>query len=251
MQTKFTFPNSAGQDLASVLNVVDEKQDNPIIINVHGFASNKNGSTSKVAAAFNQARFNTFNFDITGHGESEGEFADITISQAVKDLLSAIESLKLKGFEDYAFQGSSFGGLVCLLAATQSDPKFLILRAPVSNYADQKLEHMTLEQITTWREQGYINLKVTDKITKRVNYGYLQDFKRNDGYAAALEVAAPTLIVHGTNDQDVLIAQSRKLVKRLVRGELLEIKGAGHGFSEQEHFDFVLDKIVDFAKAHQ
>jgi len=69
----------------------------------------------------NRRKFSTFRFDFFGHGESAGEFADMTISETVDDVRSAVLFLKSSGYDRMGLVGSSFGGFASILAAGQSN----------------------------------------------------------------------------------------------------------------------------------
>jgi len=56
------------------------------------------------------------------------------------------------------------------------------------------------------------------------------------------------LVVHGDQNTIVPIEQSLKLVNFLPEGKLLEIKGAEHKYTNNEHFDTMIDSVFHFVK---
>src|SRR5262249_48645055 len=66
----------------------------------------------------------------------------------------------------------------------------------------------------------------------------------------------PTLLVHGTKDDDVPYAQSAAVAKELARHqvahELVTVEGAGHGVSgvDRKVADGAYDKALAFIRAH-
>jgi alpha/beta superfamily hydrolase len=97
--TKIYFKNKKGNKLCGVLVSPDNKN-HPIVILCHGFHSTKDNNTNtRLKELLKDKSIATFRFDFFGHGESEGKFEDITVSQAVEDLLSAIDLLKKKGYK--------------------------------------------------------------------------------------------------------------------------------------------------------
>jgi acetyl esterase/lipase len=66
--------------------------------------------------------------------------------------------------------------------------------------------------------------------------------------------SAPTLIIHGTNDDVVPIDQSRKLRDALSRAgvevKLVEIEGEGHLFLPPEGRDRMIREAMDFLRRH-
>ena len=95
MQEKIHFSNSKGNKICGILSNPTSETNVPVIILCHGFTTSKDGSTNtKLEKIFNNHKIATFRFDFFGHGESEGNFEDITISEAVDDILNAIKYKK-------------------------------------------------------------------------------------------------------------------------------------------------------------
>ena len=136
MKQKITFQNSKGDNIVGILSNLSENVDVPIIVLCHGFSSGKDSPTYvDLEEQLNSKGVATFRFDFYGHGESDGEFEDITISEAVDDALKAIEFVKGKGFSKVGLFGSSFGGITTLMVASQVDDLLVLgLKAPVSDY---------------------------------------------------------------------------------------------------------------------
>jgi alpha/beta superfamily hydrolase len=71
----------------------------PIIVLCHGFTTSKDGRTYvQLEEILNVKNFSTLRFDFFGHGESAGRFAEITISEAVDDVRSAVRFVKESGY---------------------------------------------------------------------------------------------------------------------------------------------------------
>ncbi|GAH38486.1 unnamed protein product, partial [marine sediment metagenome] len=84
----------------------------------HGFSTCKDSYTYvRLEEILNGKGISTFRFDFFAHGESEGEFEDITISEAVDDILNAIRFLKESGYLKIGLVGSSFGGIASVIVA--------------------------------------------------------------------------------------------------------------------------------------
>ncbi|OGK38484.1 hypothetical protein A3F03_03260 [Candidatus Roizmanbacteria bacterium RIFCSPHIGHO2_12_FULL_41_11] len=65
-------------------------------------------------------------------------------------------------------------------------------------------------------------------------------------FAAAKKITIPTLIVHGNQDEEVPVSQSRQLVQTLQNGTLIEIKGADHRYSGKGQMEQLISAIDDF-----
>lgn len=240
------FKNSNNDNLSGILS--NPKNSNTVVILAHGFNSNKNKDTYIIYQnLINDLGFASFRFDFYGHGESNGKFEDITVSEGVDDILSAIRLLKQNGFQKVGLLGSSFGGAASLLAAAKTnDLNALILRSAVSSYEEFERNRRGPEEIKKWEQDGFIEVW-TEEHPKRLNYAFFQDLKNHNGYAAGRNIRIPTLIMHGDSDTIVPVEQSMRLHKEIPQSELLIIKGAGHRYTDnKELFGKELEKIKKF-----
>ncbi len=252
MNEKVYFKNSKGQKLVGILSNPTNDKDKPIIILCHGFSTNRDsGKNLNLEKIFGDKGISTFRFDFYGHGESEGKFEDITISEAVDDVLNAIKFLKEEGYKRIGLVGSSFGGISGLMAASKTNELcVLALFCPVSNYKDRDLEKKSEQELKEWKRKGYRMYVSGDGRKLKLNYTFFLDYDNNNGYKAAERVDVPTLIVHGDADESVPVKQSKKTASILKNCKLEIIKGSDHRFSKPEHFDKVLNLISEFIVEH-
>ena len=220
----------------------------PLVVLCHGFTTSKDGRTYvRLEERLNQKAFSTFRFDFFGHGESAGELANITISEAKDDVLNAIRFVKDSGYERIGLMGSSFGGFASILAAGQSDDLFVLaLKSPVSDYLGLLITRDHDIDIKTWRQKGFIFVEASDGQNVRLNYSFFADAEIIQGYALAGNIKAPTLIVHGDQDETVPLVQSQKAADFIPDCRLEIIEGADHTYSDPPHFEKMLDLISDF-----
>lgn len=248
MIEKTYFTNSNGLKLCGVLSNPANDVSRPIMILCHGFTTSKDNKTNtQLEFLFNEKNIATFRFDFFGHGESEGKFEDITVSEAADDILCAIEYLKRLGYAKIGLFGSSFGGAASIIAASKSnDLGILVLKSPVGDYLERELSRSTKAQLEEWKNRGYKDYFDSKGNKYKLNYTFFDDFSNNDGFKAAEKIKIPTLIVHGDADESVPIEQSKKIVGILSNGKLEIISGANHHYSDPEHYKKHLDFVVDF-----
>lgn len=249
---KLYFKNSKGDRLCGILSGSDKDSTKPIVILVHGFASTKDRNTYlDLEKRFNKQGINVFRFDLYGHGESEGKFEDLTISEAADDVLNAISFVKSKGYRKVSLMGSSFGGMASFLAAAKSkDVLVLALKAPVSDYLGKITADVSHYPIKEWKEKGFIYYIDTKREKHKLNYSFFQDAEKVNGYKAAAAITIPTIIVHGDKDQNVPLLQSKELAKVIKNSKLEIIKGADHSFFQPEDFEEAHRLIVEFVAKH-
>lgn len=247
MEQKIYFTNSKGDKLVGVLSNPSGKNDVAMII-CHGFRSDKNGESSQaLQKEFNKHGVSTLRFDFYGHGESGGAFADVTVTEAAGDALSAITFLKNRGYKKTGLIGTSFGGIAAIIAASKSDDlSALALRCPVSDYWDRELHKSGEAGINEWKKQGYKEYYDLEGKAHKLKYSFLEDFNKNNAYEAAKKIKIPTIIVHGDADEVVPVAQSEKLAKTIKSSRLEIIKGADHNFSRETDFKKSISLVVDF-----
>ncbi len=248
MEEKLYFKNSNGLNLCGILSNPSSDSKKTIIILCHGFGSSKNSRTYvELQRRLNKFQLSTFRFDFFGHGESEGKFKDITISEAIDDILCAIKLLKSKSYSELGLIGSSFGGIASIITASKVNDLFVLaLKSPVSNFEDKFLATTSKEAMDKWKKKGYHYYVRSDGERKKINYTFFEDCKNNDGYDAAKKIKIPTLIVHGDNDESVPISQSKKTATLIQRCTLKIIRGADHQYSKPEDFEKMIELISKF-----
>lgn len=248
MEEKVFFANSKGIKLCGILSTSTKNKDKPLIILSHGFGSNKNSKTYvRLQEVFNRYNLSTLRYDFFGVGESEGDLEDITISEAVDDILSAIKFLKIKEYNKIGLFGSSFGGMASIIAASKTKDIFVLtLKSPVSNYFDKLNHQFSRDEVRTWKKNKYINYTTSDGRIHKLNYMFYEDSKNNDGYVAAQNIEVPTLIVHGDADKTVPIEQSKKIASIINNCKLEILQGTEHRYTRSEDFERMLDLISSF-----
>jgi len=248
MREKLSFENSKGDKLVGVLSNPNGSVDVPIVILCHGFSSSKESKTfTSMERGLNRFGIASFRFDFYGHGESDGKFEDITISEAVDDILRAIDFLKGKGYSRIGLLGSSFGGISSIMAASKSDDLVVLaLKGPVSDYKEVELLRKGLDVIERWRESGFMTHCKSDGTPLKLNYSFYEDIKNNNGYQAAEKIKIPVIIVHGDADEVVPLEQSKKTCEIIEDCRLEIIPGANHRFKEGDSFERSIDFFVDF-----
>ena len=218
-QEKINFKNSCGFTLSAIFE--GETKVAPVVVMCHGYDSSKNSeSNAKLAAELLKRGLSIFRFDFTGCGESEGELSDLIPSQGLDDLKSAVKAIGLKQFSLY---GSSFGGHVSLMYASENPVSSLALKAPVSDYA----------------------FVVSEEISERRKL-FIADTKNLNMFEKERNIKCPVLVVHGDSDDVVLIEQSKKLVQNLAGEKRLEIlPGITHNI-RGEALEKTIALIADF-----
>lgn len=252
METSFRFRDAAGHQVAGVLTVPAETSDRLTVL-CHGFLSHKNSSTNKaLTRTLVERGIATLRFDFFGQGESDGPFEAISVTTAHGQALAAVAWAADHGYRAIGLIGSSFGGLVALLAAAD-EPRLrcLGLKCPVPDFPELLRLEFGPEGMAEWEQTETIPDVTGGPGRLRLRYGFFDDCLRHDGYGAAEKVTIPTLIVQGDRDELVPLHQAQRLHARLQGTARLEIvQGADHGFSNADHFHRMIALLADWVTAH-
>lgn len=117
MDIPLPFQDSRGHLVSAVLAVPPHETDRLVLL-CHGFLSNKNSTTNTALTRLLLAGgIATFRFDFFGQGDSQGPFESITLTTALDQALRALDLIRARGYRRIGLMGSSFGGLVAILAA--------------------------------------------------------------------------------------------------------------------------------------
>jgi len=159
--------------------------------------------------------------------------------------------LKESGYRKIGLMGSSFGGMASIMAASKvNDLYVLALKSPVSDYSSLIQAREDEHEVKEIKEKGFTYVTDLEGEKHKLNIAFFIDAQKADGYEAAKKIKIPTLIVHGNKDDAVPIEQSKKTASLMDNCRLEVIEGADHGYSNDEHFDEMLDLISKFIIEH-
>ncbi|NTV23767.1 MAG: alpha/beta hydrolase, partial [Nanoarchaeota archaeon] len=192
-------------------------------------------------------------FDFSGNGCSEGKFESMTLTKEIRDLGEAIDCMhekKQNGQQRLAIIGFSMGGLA---GAVQSSMDSRInLYVGVSPLVDPKKTFRRIlkdKGFEDWKIKGFANVQSINPFTqKKLNFSFMDDFRRYDINDAAKKLAIPCLIIHGDHDRIVETEEVRKLAASIRDCNLEIIKNASHYWENPIHRIISYRMIVDFLK---
>lgn len=250
---RIRFANRQGLKLAGCLHQPDCQPLAGVVL-THGFRGTMEGGGKAVELAERLAGMGylVFRFDFTGAGESEGDFASITLSRQVSDLQSALDWLEGRFSIPWLVVGRSFGGSTALAAASVDHRiKGLCLWAT------------PLDLAGTFRnalEKLYDNLMAGQEVAVTDDHGtafrlkpdFIQDLCQHDLYQKLKDVAGrPILFLHGAIDSTVNLEQVERGF-RLAEPpkELVIIPDGDHQFTRtwQKAWDALFDWLNRVAR---
>ena len=200
---------------------------------LHGLASDRRGEKACAFAEALTAQGHGFAaLDVTGHGESDGEIRSLTLSRQIEDATAFLVYLREReGWSGrIALIGSSLGGLTAAWTATLRPDLVsgLVLLAPAFRLVDNELASMGPARAADWERSGATTL-VSPWITIHLDWTLVLDWRRHDHASLPMRVHCPTLILHGTADDQVPIGDSRVFAAAASDDiALVEIAGGDH-----------------------
>lgn len=248
MEEKVVFHNSKGNRLIGVLIDANGNKEKLVVLFVHGHSSSKyTKNFVKLSELLKEKGMSSFRIDLYGHGESDGKFEDCNVTEAVDDILKAIDYLKKKGYHRIGLLGSSFGGISSMVAASKTnDLDFLVLKSPVSNYKEKYLATNGKAFLDQWKKEKVRDYDASEGKVLRLKYSFYEDALKNDAYKAAPLINVPTLIVHGDQDEAVPVEQSIKISRIFSKCKLVIVEGSDHVYTQLHHRDEMLKVISEF-----
>lgn len=252
MMEKILIP--ARNQLAALLFTATGRSANtPLIIFCHGFTGSKEGrgKALELAEVLATHGYASLLFDFSGHGESRGQFENITLSGQISDLNSVIAFSRRLGWRKVITLGRSFGGTTVLFhAATHTGAVSGVCAwaAPArvyelfTGFTDIDPEAVTdpNERIPLVGDEGVVHVKKA----------LFADLEKYDYRKAAVGMPEmPVLLIHGTHDAVVPVQEAHLWQESLgEKSELVLIPRGDHQFSQ--HYQLVWQKFLNWLQVH-
>jgi putative redox protein len=227
---KVSYLNPKGLRLTGLLYSSRKKGD--VLIVCHGFTGSKEGGgrALEMAEELGKRGYATLLFDFSGNGESEGDFADISLTGQINDLKSSVDFCLGLGFERIIVSGRSFGGTtaLCYGGADRRVAGVCTWAAP-----SEPFDLFNPRRGQPLVEKGGLVPLTGEQGTVYLRESFFTDLRQHDVYGqAALLAPRPLLVVHGSSDSVVPPWNARAIYD--AAGEPKEIRiveGADHRFT--------------------
>ncbi len=213
------------------------------VVFLTGFRSDMRGEKAEyLYRCAERDDFSFLRFDYSGHGSSEGDFADLTLSDWLQDVLSVLDNLAGRRV---ILIGSSMGGWLGLRAALlrpgQIQSFIGISTAP--DFTRTIRSHLTNAQKTELKETGVIQVPCDYGAAAAypVSEKLIDDGENHILLDKPLSISVPVRLFQGGKDTDVPYPTALELYKKIesddIRLEL--VKNADHRFSAPENLQSV------------
>ena len=237
--TRFTLPS--GQQMAYRF----AQGHLPAIVFLPGYMSDMSGSKAQAVMDWAQERGRAcLLLDYTGCGQSDGDFADGSLSQWRDEVVALVDHLSL---DTVQIVGSSMGGWLMLLVAEALGlrTKALVGIAPAPDFTEWGLS-----------QAQRIALAAGQTIYEDNPYGpeptpthalFWSDGERNKRLAAGVAFHGPVRLLHGQNDADVPWDISLRLATALRSADVQVhlIKDGDHRLSRNSDIALLLRELAN------
>jgi len=226
------FRNNRGQWLAGLW--IERRSPGGLILTVcHGFTGSKEGSgrSIRMAERFAQSGVSVLLFDFAGNGQSEGRFAELTLSGQMDDLSCALDwCLEREPGSRLVSLGRSFGGTTAICQAAADSRVSAVCTWAAPAYPLALFDGFRRRQ----PDGSGSSLLASDEGTVRIKDGFFDDLKRHDVLRAVARISPrPLLVVHGSRDEVVPFREAEALYRAAGHPkELRKIDGGDHRFSQ-------------------
>ena len=220
--------------LSAVIQMPDGKKSYPLVMILHGFTGNKNEPLlTNLANNLEAAGIVSIRFDFNGHGESEGNFSDMTVLNEIEDAKKIYEYVnRLPNVTSISIAGHSQGGVVASMVAGElgtKKVKAVALMAPAAVLRDDAIRGHIFD-----KTYDAIDPPETVEIFKGLKLGrnYIKTAQTLPIYETAEKYQGSALMIHGTGDIIVPYTYSLHYQHIYKNSKLELLPNFDHGFSQ-------------------
>ncbi|WP_105974289.1 alpha/beta hydrolase family protein [Streptomyces geranii] len=245
-----------GLTLRSTLHIPDGPPESrwPTVVFVHGFTSNRIELPNFVAMSrlLEANGIASVRFDLSGHGESDGDFFDVTITGEIAETRAVLRTVRTFDFADperIGLVGMSMGGVVAGIAAgEETGIGALCLWSPAAvapfEIGSGYLKGRALAPEIA--EKGYV-----DADGHRMSAALVKDIAALDVYGRSSAYAGPVHILHGDNDDIAPLEYALRYLDHYDGNAQVEIvEGADHGWGTVPHRTTLHRSTLRFLQRH-
>jgi pimeloyl-ACP methyl ester carboxylesterase len=221
----------------------------PTVVWLGGFRSDMAGTKAQALADWALAEGRAYlRFDYFGHGESDGDFREGTITRWREDALAVLDELT-RG--EVVLVGSSMGGwIACLAAAVRAARvKAMVLVAPAPDFTEKLMApEIPPEGRRALREDGVWLRPSEYGDPYPITAALLEDGARWSILPGPIPIEAPVRILQGGEDPDVPWRHALELA-RAIKGDdvvFTLVKDGDHRLSRPQDIARLIAAVGEF-----
>ncbi|MCH5209856.1 MAG: alpha/beta fold hydrolase [Oscillospiraceae bacterium] len=222
----------------------------PIAIIFHGLMANRNAEMfTSIADALLEKGLASVRFDFDGHGESDGDFSDMTVYSEVLDAAKIIDYVKELDFvTDIYIVGHSQGALVGGMIAgyyREYVSKLAMLAPAATIKDDAQVGNCFGKKYDTFNTPEHIELFNHEKERFLLDDVYMRIARTLPVYETTSMFRGKTLIIHGENDEAVGVIGAKRYAECMDNVTLNIIENETHGL-DTISLENVVTQVAEF-----
>ena len=222
--------------LSAILQTPDKEKNFPLVIICHGFTGEKNGNLLKTLADELENRgIASLRFDFNGHGESEGDFQDMTVLNEIEDAKKVFAFARdIKGVTSISMAGHSQGGVVTSMVAGElgnENIKCIALMAPAAVLREDAIRgNIFADHYDALNPPEYV--EIDHHGIKKLGRNYILTAQTLPIYETAERFHGKAFMIHGTGDIVVPYTYSLRYQKIYPGSKIELLDKFDHGFTQ-------------------
>ena len=222
----------------------------PIAIIFHGIMANRNAEMfTSIAGALVEKGIAAIKFDFDGHGESDGDFSDMSVYSEILDAAKIMDYVKELDFvTDIYIVGHSQGGLVGGMTAGyyREYVSKLVMLAPAATIKDDaQVGNCFGKKYDTYNTPEYIELFNRERESFLLDDVYMRIARTLPVYETTSMFRGKTLIIHGEKDEAVGVIGAKRYAECMDDVTLNIIENETHGLDTISLQD-VVTQVAEF-----
>ncbi len=225
---RISFNNNEGLKLSANLEFPADNNPKAWCLFAHCFTCGKSiKSVKSISRALTSQGFGVLNFDFTGLGNSEGDFAETNFSTNIEDLVSAYQFLEKEYESAQIIIGHSLGGAAVLCAASEMPgvKAVVTIGAPYDPLHVQNLLQENIEEI---KEKGEAVVDLGGR-PFTIKKQFLDDLEASGRTKHIHNLKKALLVMHSPQDEIVGIENARLIYEEAMHPKsFISLDGADH-----------------------
>ncbi|MEW6259009.1 MAG: alpha/beta hydrolase [Thermodesulfobacteriota bacterium] len=246
-QEQITFPNHAGEALAATFHRPDTPNGKGVVLGHCFTCSRHTGILREISSRLENRGFYVLRFDFSGNGQSQGLFAESSLSKHIREMRIAVDWLRDKGADQWiGLVGHSMGGAIAVLSMPRIPEVGAVAAIGSRLMGFDPLKFLGPQQIEELKASGKITFSSRNR-TLELTTGFFKDAGSHSLPETVRNLDRPLMIVHGEKDELIPVAEAyeaRKLNPQRITLEI--IPDADHMLSYPDHRAVAAEKIVSW-----
>jgi putative redox protein len=240
---------SGGFKLVGIVDTPREGAVRAFAIFAPCFTCNKNIKTAAyIARGLTQHGIGVLRLDFRGLGESEGSFAEATLTTNIQDLVAAAEFLGREYSAPALLIGHSFGGPAVIRAA----PKIASCRAVATINSPADPLHVTTyfaDKLERIRSEGSVSVDIVGRPFPMTR-ALIEDLERQNHPGAIADLGRALLVCHSAADDVAPISEAEKIFEAARHPKSFVSLDADHYLFKREDSEYAASVIAAWASRY-